>query len=160
MGARYMQWEPEGKTVFQVFHHTIDYTKVILDSGVGAGGRPFTVPDLWYGGFRIYIGPTVYWNVLVHELTHVWQGINGPTTVSYIFNSILCQAAFWTSAYDYTLGEPWDRYGCEQQAQIVEDWWKRGHSTSDAAFHYIRDHVWKGDTGMGFKSSDFENLPF
>ncbi|WP_235079993.1 hypothetical protein [Asticcacaulis sp. AC402] len=53
--------------------------------------------------------------VLAHELTHVWQYARGMTLWRYVLRE--------RGRYDYVLdGRPFDDYGYEQQASIVEDW--------------------------------------
>jgi len=52
---------------------------------------------------------------LVHELVHVWQVQQGMNVV---------RRALFNRRYSYTLrpGKSFYRYGIEQQAQIVQDW--------------------------------------
>jgi hypothetical protein len=67
--------------------------------------------------------------VLIHELTHAWQGHNQGFAWGYVLNSCYYQCKCTvelksqSSAYDYTAGQQWDRYEVEQQAKIVEDWY-------------------------------------
>jgi hypothetical protein len=83
--------------------------------------------------------------LLVHETTHVWQGKNSTFALSYVFSSLLHQALDGSGAYAYTPGQPWGSYNAEQQASIVEDWFRTGMSTSGPLYPYITDHVRKGD---------------
>ena len=67
--------------------------------------------------------------------------------------------AFSKDAYAYSLGMDWGDYNVEQQASIVEDWYKRGRSSKDKAFPYIRDYVWKGISKIGYQSnSDYDGI--
>jgi hypothetical protein len=99
--------------------------------------------------------------VLVHELTHVWQGYNQSFAWDYVFNSVINQIRYGISAYDYTPGAQWDTYQTEQQAHIVEDWFANGQievpsddyfpfgRRSDLSFveefRYIEYNIRKGD---------------
>jgi hypothetical protein len=82
--------------------------------------------------------------LLVHEMTHVWQGENSWFALSYVFNSVYNQCVRG-NAYSYIPGRAWSSYNVEQQASIVEDWYASGQSSSSALFPYIRDHVRTGD---------------
>lgn len=50
--------------------------------------------------------------LFIHEMTHVWQHQRG------LFLP-LCRPPFARYRYDITPGKPFDRYGIEQQAEIV-----------------------------------------
>lgn len=82
--------------------------------------------------------------LLVHEMTHVWQGHNSTFALSYVFSSLLNQGLHGAGAYGYTAGKAWSSYNAEQQATIVEDWFSTGHSTSSPLYPYISDHIRKG----------------
>jgi hypothetical protein len=87
-------------------------------------------------------------DILIHELTHVWQGIHGSTWFSYAVNSLYHQAREFLrkgsrrGAYIFKAGEPWNSYGAEQQASIVETWFASGSSAEDALYWYIVNHIW------------------
>ena len=49
-----------------------------------------------------------------------------------------------SKAYRYTLGKRWGQYNVEQQASIVEDWFRKGRKTTDPRYRYIRDNIRKG----------------
>jgi hypothetical protein len=83
--------------------------------------------------------------LLVHETTHVWQGHNSPFSLHYVFSSMLNQAIYGGGAYAYAPGQPWRAYNAEQQAAIVEDWFRTGQPVSGPLYPYIVDHVRKGD---------------
>jgi hypothetical protein len=95
------------------------------------------------GGFPEH--DTLGGQTLVHEACHVWQGYHQMFTWGYIFNSIYFQCCKG-GAYDVPNPptERWDHYGAEQQAVIVEDWFKFGESTSDAYYPYVRSNVRPG----------------
>ncbi len=84
-------------------------------------------------------------DLLVHETMHVWQGKNSTFALSYVYNSIYNQCVVG-NAYDYKskIGDNWDTFNVEQQAQIVEEWFRNGEKESDVLFPYIRDYVRKG----------------
>jgi hypothetical protein len=84
-------------------------------------------------------------DLLVHETMHVWQGKNSNFALSYVYNSIYNQCVVG-NAYDYKskIGDNWDTFNVEQQAQIVEEWFSKGEKESDVLFPYIRDYVRKG----------------
>jgi hypothetical protein len=85
--------------------------------------------------------------IFIHELTHVWQGAHRWLHGSYQVSSLLSQA--WSlirtgdrgNAYDYAAGQDWSSYNVEQQANIVEDWFTSGASSSHPLFRYIRDNI-------------------
>ena len=54
--------------------------------------------------------------LLLHELTHVWQGRNK------LIRDVQILVAAKDRDYDYRLGRQWHDYGIEQQGKIVEDW--------------------------------------
>ena len=81
----------------------------------------------------------------IHELTHVWQSFNQTIPSAYIFNSLWHQVASGSAAYSYTPGQAWGSYNVEQQASIVEDWFKLdGMSPTSSRFTYIRNNIRMG----------------
>jgi hypothetical protein len=96
--------------------------------------------------------------LLVHEMTHVWQGSNSVFALSATLASLAAQCSGMSvsggfsgrsSAYAYTLSSPlapWGSFNPEQQAIIVEDWYRDGSLSTAAAWPYIRDYVRKGKT--------------
>lgn len=148
----------ERQQAVRVFEHTIPYDKIALTGTSGIGDRPFTTPNPWpwdweawdinFGTQELWdrnirnFGVKYYWETLIHELTHVWQGHNSAFAAGYIFNSLWHQAVD-ADAYAYTPGQPWGDYNVEQQAHLVEDWYAGGCLQSDVRFPYIRDHIRK-----------------
>jgi hypothetical protein len=84
-------------------------------------------------------------HLLVHETTHVWQGKNSTLALTYVFSSLLNQGLHGSAAYTYTPGQPWRSYNAEQQAAIVEGWFRGGQPKSGPLYPYIVNHVRKGD---------------
>lgn len=78
---------------------------------------------------------------LIHELTHVWQSYHNFFPTSYIFNSLWHQAVSGSNAYAYTPGRTWESYNVEQQASIVEDWFRGGMRTNSTLFTYIQNKI-------------------
>ena len=142
----------------KVFQTTVPLDKVALTGSLGIGDRPYTLPNPWPWDWESWDinwgtdsywqqrmakhGAIDYWQTLMHELTHVWQGHNGAFPVGYVFNSVWHQIVD-SDAYAYTPGQSWGSYNVEQQASIVEDWYANGCRRDDARFPYIRDHVWR-----------------
>jgi hypothetical protein len=144
-----------------VFEETLPYGAIYLSNGLGLGRRAYTIPHpLHIGSYVIHIGPEIFRDatdssnlmfnqtgdsVFIHELTHVWQGVNRSTPLNYIFDSVYHQIHDGSHAYDLNdadLGtKSWGKFNAEQQAMIVENWYVGGRSESDAAFPYIRDNI-------------------
>jgi len=118
-------------------------------------------------GFVINVGPKYYpdltitaWgkDLLVHEMTHVWQGKHSVFALSATLGALAAQCRGMSvsggfsgrsGAYAYSVTSPltpWGNFNPEQQAQIVEDWYHDGSSSSADVFPYIRDYVRKGRT--------------
>jgi hypothetical protein len=145
----------------QVFEETLPYQKIYLSNGLGLGHRPYTVPHpLHLGSYLIHIGPQFFPDatnssiialgqtadsVLIHELTHVWQGANRRHAFDYILDSVYNQARFGSHAYDLEPSDVgkkgWSEFNAEQQAMIVERWYASGMSEHDDAFTYIKDNI-------------------
>ena len=90
--------------------------------------------------------------LLMHELTHVWQGRNK------MIRDVQILVAAKDRDYDYTLGEQWRNYGLEQQATIVEDFAEgtvengKAHAVSPLSigsplFRYIRANLRTNENG-------------
>jgi hypothetical protein len=132
----------------RVFEDKIPYGRIIVSDDLGLGDREWTEP---VGPlYNLHLGPKGYkstndhfelrWT-LIHELTHAWQGANHVFDISYVLSSGWSQLLYGSGAYAYSPGQDWGDYNAEQQAHIVEDWYKRGLQVSDSNFRYIRDHI-------------------
>jgi len=69
----------------------------------------------WPGLQQDFSASPVHLAMLAHELVHVWQYANGMTLLRYVVRE--------RGLYRYQLdGRPFEAYGYEQQAAMVEDW--------------------------------------
>ena len=145
--------------------------KITLTNLAGLGGRAFTMPGV-DGRYYINMGENFDdpWEhvskfgrtpgqLLVHELTHVWQGFHGSFLPGYICSGIVNQADYVTGSSVYEYGPPgpaWSDFNLEAQGAIVDGWY-RGEPTAvvpnrspmnqaDPYFVYIRDNIRNGHT--------------
>jgi hypothetical protein len=152
-------------TVFQNF---LPYDDIQVGDHTGIGGAPWTeyqyIDEIVGERFTLHMGTYGYsdltsaatiphfgvvCNVFIHELTHVWQGAHGVLHGAYQLSSLLSQG--WAlvttgdrgAAYEYKAGQDWSSYNVEQQANIVEDWFRNGRQTSHPNYRYIREDVRK-----------------
>lgn len=117
-------------------------------------GPPDTLKDLAY---LLNFGEAVRWDlsdskslnsavpgyserardVLVHELTHVWQFKRGVNVKS---SSLVAQQ--FGDGYDFPKGkeEPWISYNVEQQANIVE-FWNRDRQDTNGEDHKLFPYI-------------------
>ena len=81
--------------------------------------------------------------VLIHELTHVWQGHNSGFSWDYVYHSIKDQCFMGGSAYNYNVtGHPaWDSLRVESQARVVDQWFEHKSPTYGTLFSYVRDNI-------------------
>jgi hypothetical protein len=149
----------------KVFEETLPYGAVYLSNGLGLQQRAYTIPHpLHLGSYVIHIGPDAFRDatnssvvmlgqtvdaVFIHELTHVWQGVNRRHAFDYILDSVYNQVRFGSQAYDLNQEDvgrkKWSEFNAEQQAMIVENWYAAGMAESDAAFTYIKDNLRAGN---------------
>jgi hypothetical protein len=153
----------EKKIADSVFKSTIPYDRILISDALGKGDREFTLPtsypatmlfnvDSDDGDYVIHAGDGYYGmstlqgdkDTLIHELTHVWQGIHRGN--GYVFDSFMSQLGEGDAyAYDHDRLVDWDQYNPEQQASIVEQWFHDGMKEYDPAtgkgdlrFYYIK----------------------
>jgi hypothetical protein len=145
--------ETEISLAKKVFGETLPYGAIYLSNALGLQERAYTVPHpAKAASYVIHIGVDGFTDAsaaaldrtLIHELTHVWQGVHRAHRLDYIFDSLHKQAQLGSAAYDYVAGADWSSYGAEQQAEIVEDWYRLGMNEADPRFRYIRDNVRAG----------------
>jgi hypothetical protein len=121
--------------------------------------RPFTVEELPGRLYTVNVGPEYYpdlnrsnnfgfspcRDLLIHELTHVWQYYHGCWVVP---------RSVWANkfgkGYEYTLedSDAWDDFNVEQQASIVENWFNNGTmSHTDERYPFIEKIIRPGIRG-------------
>lgn len=99
--------------------------------------------------------------LLVHEMTHVWQGYNGTFSMGYIISSFANQCKGIISSRSFggrnkaygTLGfvptGPWEDMNAEEQANVVEYWFDQDKmSKTSPRWNYMKYYIRKGtDSG-------------
>jgi hypothetical protein len=153
--------EDEKNLARKVFEETLPYGTIYLSNGLGLGRRAYTIPHpLHIGSYVIHVGKDIFKDatdssnvmfnqtgdaIFIHELTHVWQGVNRSFAFSYIFDSLYHQAKDRSKAYNVNAADigtkKWKDFNAEQQGQIVEAWYVAGMLETDPAFTYIRDNI-------------------
>lgn len=154
----------------QVFEDQLPYDSISIANFYlpGNEGTPVTVasgaaviPVKSLTDYTIYFGPEVFRdgahaarsrNTFIHEMTHVWQGHHSAFSWEYMVESMISQGRAIImhgdrdKAYEYDPEHlrAWKSYNVEQQANIVEDWFKGGMSASDPRFVYIADNIRAG----------------
>ncbi len=107
------------KELKKIFLSTIDYSKILIKAGnshlLTISGRAFVMGNI------IYMPKEKYsMQLLVHEMTHVWQYQNGGC--GYIGKSLWGQ--YLGQGYDFVAGisenKPWEKLNPEQQASLIE----------------------------------------
>jgi hypothetical protein len=97
----------EEATARSVFANSIDFTTVFISDKSGAGNRPFTaaipVPATLSTQFAVNgivqvmnLGSSAASpkrDLLIHELTHVWQSQHAANKLAFMANSVACQGA-------------------------------------------------------------------
>lgn len=152
----------------QVFEDRLPYAKVHIASYYlpGNQGVPVTlasvssfIPVSTLRHYTIYFGSEVFSegadragiaSTFVHELTHVWQGYHSSLGWEYMVESMIAQGhailvqGDRNRAYDYEPGRPWRSYNVEQQALLVQDWFRNGMRDDDERYPYIANHIRAG----------------
>jgi hypothetical protein len=108
-----------------IFRDAIDYSKVLLVKGKWWPFHPRNAAmapmgNIWFhpegGGWSEDFSkePLSRQGFFVHEMTHVWQAQKGGR-----YYLPLMRHPFCRYAYELEPGKAFDRYGIEQQAEIV-----------------------------------------
>jgi hypothetical protein len=109
-------------------------------------------------------------DIFVHEMTHVWQYFHGKwvkqdSLAAQAWEEITTKIDLRTGriivvndAYEYTPGKAWNSYNVEQQAHIVEDWYREGHSPTHTLFPYIQMVVRASDGDLLFGHLPLDEL--
>ncbi|GAB4360330.1 MAG: hypothetical protein Kow006_30080 [Gammaproteobacteria bacterium] len=137
-----------------VFGNSLNLNMVRVTNTLGLQSRPWTTntPPI----YTINVGVDAYNNLavnawsrlLIHELSHVWQGQHGvPFMSNSAYHQVLSAIQNGGSpgkAYQYTPGKQWSKYNSEQQASIIDNWFAGGRKTNSKLYPYIRDNVRPG----------------
>ena len=168
MAERRKLSDDERSIAWPVFKDSLPYDHIMIADNLGAGDAQFTHREP--GKYVLHMGRIAFdedyddyhKEVLIHELTHVWQGHHGLVSWDFMVQSLTCQAkaigkALFTrgtplkdsrnAAYVYTPGKLFQDYNVEQQAIIVEDWYKyqrAGRSEAEYLWIYIRANIQPG----------------
>jgi len=84
-------------------------------------------------------------DLLIHEMTHVWQYRYTRTRVGLWASSVF-------GHYGFTAGAPWSSYSVEQQASMVEQWFHNGALKTDALYPYIKLVLRSRDDALNYAS--------
>jgi|GEM_PF-1690113 len=159
------------------------FSKIRIRDGLSPTGTPFTDSDFSIMvGPSLFKGDlsTDDPNTLVHEVVHVWQYKNGTLTRAKAL-AVHTGAAIakysppmrivagrpprfvyvprpsnWDPVkdlYKYTIGNSWESFGFEGQAQLVEDWFKKtdiygpgdNMATTSDRYVYVKKVLYSGD---------------
>jgi hypothetical protein len=149
--------------------------QIILTNLSGIGGRAFVVPgadkkcyvNLGSDAFNYPDGPTKYFNdhythpgqLLIHELTHVWQIEHARFLPGLVCQDVVTQADDLAGQSVYEYGPPgrvWSAFNPEQQAAIVDQWFagkandvvpqREEADPNDPYFVYIRENIRMGQS--------------
>jgi hypothetical protein len=165
--------EAEQAVVAKVFHDSLPpWQKILITDALGPApwfDTPYT--ERAQGGliFTINVGPLIYHdlirgisidafgvdtNILIHEMTHVWQFYHGYHEALNSLCANNSKRLGFGDAYHYTVGQAWKSYSLEQQAQLVEDWYNAdigNMELTDDRFVYIDKIIRAGlDTNSAF----------
>lgn len=136
-------------------------SRIYISDSLGLHNRPWTSPRYFRRptSWTINIGPVGYidctstklgiWGsridaTFIHELVHVWQGSLHFLFDQYLLEGAVLQARAELSSYDpyiYTAGGAWSEFNIEQKAQLVEDWYTSGMSSTDPRYTYITGNI-------------------
>lgn len=135
----------ERAAAVKVFGSSIDLDRVKIASASLAsdfvnyvnGERPFTTMYVInFSSSDAQRTDAEFIATLIHELTHVWQGIQaGPL---YMVQALEAQLRSGSEAYEYAeqdliaAGGNFSKFNREQQASIIEDYWTRRFASTPA----------------------------
>lgn len=151
--------QAERELARSVFGASLPLGAIVLSNRTGAGDRQYTIPHPGrIGSWVIHAGSQMFEDatrapgddVFIHELVHVWQSAHGPNPFDYLVHWLHQRITVGDDAsYVFVAGQSWASYGVEQQASIVETWYRDGRTESetDPLFRYIRDNVRLSNAG-------------
>ncbi len=95
------------------------------DNSITPGNLPFISTQIWCADFSDKSVSDSDRGTFIHEFTHVWQYYHGITKLSAIWLAVR-HLGDYSLAYPYDLSDNDDftDFNIEQQASIVEDWWR------------------------------------
>ena len=120
----------------QVFHESLDISKIRITTVSGYQNRAFTVFG-WKNTYchmgRSFTNPknattSAYpepGQLLIHELTHAWQIQHASSKIKLSLKAVVTQIkyCFGQNVYDYQNElYSWEKFNTEQQATIVDRW--------------------------------------
>jgi hypothetical protein len=138
--TRHLTREEYGWADREVFAGTLPPRgRILLTDTAGVDGRAFTVPQPG-GAITVNLGPVAFDQplarpeLLLHELTHVWQIAHQPLRTVWLARAVATQAADLVTHRAYEPpgdGRPFRRLNPEQQATVVERWWAAGYAVPE-----------------------------
>jgi len=101
------------------------------DNSITPGDAPMFSAQIWSEDFSAGTVSDSDKGTFIHEFTHVWQYYHGITKLSVIWLA-LRHLGDYRNAYPYDLSDEDDLtdYNVEQQAAIIEDYWRITRSLS------------------------------
>ena len=120
----------------QIFEVTLPYDSMQLsrndmelggsDNSITPGDTPFMAKSVWCTDFSNTGVSDDDRGTFIHECVHVWQFYHGITKLSAIKLFVWYRSDYFPKAYRYDLSDNDDLtdYNMEQQAAIIEDWWR------------------------------------
>lgn len=142
-----------------VFGGSLPLGAIVLSNRTGAGDRQYAIPHpARLGSWVIHAGAEIFEDAtrhpgdetFIHELVHVWQSAHGPNPFDYLVHWLHQRITVGDEqSYAFVAGQAWASYGVEQQAAIVETWYRDGRveSDTDPLFCYIRDNIRLSEPG-------------
>jgi hypothetical protein len=119
----------------QIFEITIPLDTMVLsvnnhdvggkDNSITPRGVPWLSSDIWCADFSAETVSNDDRGTFIHECVHVWQYYHGITKLSAIC-LFARHLGHYELAYPYDLADSDDftDFNIEQQASIIEDWWR------------------------------------
>lgn len=135
----------------EVFDGTLpEAARLVITDTIGGNGQQFTFPEAG-GVISVNMGPAAYADpvgtlgeVFLHELTHAWQLQHTPFDVTWMAQELADQLQ-GSSAYDVgPAGPPFSSFNYEQQAVIVQRWYRNGSKPDDPDYTYIQQNIRTG----------------